>query len=215
MDCLRSLQADDLPHRMWNPTTTCVFKTLTGQFTVLQFYGTLSYPIPSIHIAMDLIYSSSSICLLSAISKDNDAFGLSSYCSNAKSKNFFKANKTLFVYRWFWTNVHTWKKIDVRRYSDRHRSYFTSDWDKIGFEIFTFINLSPDLSPLSLSHQCRLRLKKIEPRSKSREKRDKKLTQVAPVAQKRQKVLAEAKKTDHDICRILHWVTIYHFPYFP
>ena len=151
MDCVRWLQADDLPHRMWNPTTTCVFKTLTGQFTVLQFYGTLSYPIPSIHIAMDLIYSSSSICLLSSISKDNDAFGLSSYCSNAKSKNFFKANKTLFVYRWFWTNVHTWKKIDVRRYSDRHRSYFLSDWDKIGFEIFTFINLSPDLSPLSLS----------------------------------------------------------------
>ena len=69
----------------------------------------------------------------------------------AMSKNFFKANKTFFVYRWFWTNVHTWKKIDVRRYSDRHRSYFTSDWDEIGFEIFTFINLSPDLSPLSLS----------------------------------------------------------------
>ena len=58
MDCLRSLQADDLPHRMWNPTATCVFKTLTGQFTVLQFCGTLSYPIPSILIAMDLIYSS-------------------------------------------------------------------------------------------------------------------------------------------------------------
>ena len=81
---------------------------------------------------------------------------------------------------------------------------------------YSYSLISPQISLHSVfPRQCLLRLKKIEPRSKSREKRDKKITQVAPVAQKRQKVLAEAKKTDHDICRILHWVKIYHFSIFP
>ena len=145
MDCLRSLQADDLPHRMWNPTATCVFKTLTGQFTVLQFCGTLSYLRYLRYlllIAMDLIYSSR--YLLLAIRRTT-----MQQCLKTLSRPI--GNKTFFVYRWFSANAHTWKKIDVRRYSDRHRLYFTSDWDEIGFEIFTFINLSPDLSPLSLS----------------------------------------------------------------
>ena len=77
MDCLRSLQADDLPHRMWNPTATCVFKTLTGQFTVLQFCGTLSY----------LRYLRSHLqlkVLAFGYKKDNDA---------AMSKNSFKTNR--------------------------------------------------------------------------------------------------------------------------